>query len=142
MPTSSTREIHIEFDRHVPMRDGITLSVDVYRPIDSSRTSRKYPVILTRTPYMKLSERMLVPAKYFAERGYIFVAMDVRGRGDSDGSFVPYFNEGQDGYDHAVQSFALECEEAAKERGDHEELARDVDQQTAQHPREAVRDQR
>jgi len=99
MPTSSTREIRIEFDQRVPMRDGITLSADIYRPIDSTHTSRKYPVILTRTPYMKLNERVLVSAKYFAERGYVFVAMDVRGRGDSDGSFVPYFNEGYDGYD-------------------------------------------
>jgi uncharacterized protein len=99
MSTSSTREIRIEFGQHVPMRDGIMLSADIYRPIDSSDTSRKYSVILTRTPYMKLSDRMLTPAKYFAERGYVFVAMDVRGRGDSDGTFVPYFNEGQDGYD-------------------------------------------
>ncbi len=99
MPTPSTREIRIEFDQRVPMRDGITLSADIYRPIDSSDKSITYPVILTRTPYMKLSERMLVPAKYFAERGYVFVAMDVRGRGDSDGVFVPYINEGQDGYD-------------------------------------------
>ncbi len=99
MPTSSTREIRIEFDQRVPMRDGITLSADIYRPIDSTHTSRKYPVILTRTPYMKLNERVLVSAKYFAERGYVFVAMDVRGRGDSDGTFVPYFNEGYDGYD-------------------------------------------
>ncbi|HWZ17546.1 MAG TPA: CocE/NonD family hydrolase [Ktedonobacteraceae bacterium] len=99
MPTSSTREIYIEFDQRVPMRDGITLSADIYRPIDSSHILRKYPVILTRTPYMKLNERILVSAKYFAERGYIYVAMDVRGRGDSDGTFVPYFNEGRDGYD-------------------------------------------
>jgi putative CocE/NonD family hydrolase len=99
MPNSSTREILIEFDQRVSMRDGITLSADVYRPNDSAGNSRQYPVILTRTPYMKLSERMLVPAKYFAERGYIFVAMDVRGRGDSDGVFIPYINEGQDGYD-------------------------------------------
>ncbi|MGZ6368387.1 MAG: CocE/NonD family hydrolase [Ktedonobacteraceae bacterium] len=99
MPTPSTREIHLEFDQRVPMRDGITLSADIYRPIDSLHTSKKYPVILTRTPYMKLNERMLVSAKYFAERGYVFVAMDVRGRGDSDGTFVPYLNEGKDGYD-------------------------------------------
>jgi uncharacterized protein len=99
MSTSSTRKIHIEFGLHVPMRDSVTLSADVYRPIDSLHTSKRYPVILTRTPYMKLSERMLVPAKYFAERGYVFVAMDVRGRGDSDGTFVPYLREGQDGYD-------------------------------------------
>ncbi len=38
-------------------------------------------------------------ANYFAERGYVFVAMDVRGRGDSEGAFVPYINEGQDGFD-------------------------------------------
>lgn len=99
MPTPSTRAIHIEFDQRVLMRDGITLSADVYRPVDSMHTSKKYPVILTRTPYMKLNEHMLVSAKYFAERGYVFVAMDVRGRGDSDGTFVPYFNEGKDGYD-------------------------------------------
>src|SRR6516165_3088451 len=99
MPNHSNREVHIEFDQRVPMRDGITLSADIYRPLDPSDTAKKYPVILTRTPYQKLSERMLVPAKYFAGRGYVFVAMDVRGRGDSDGVFVPYFNEGQDGYD-------------------------------------------
>ncbi len=99
MSTTSTREIRVEFGQRVPMRDGIMLSADIYRPIDSSDKSRKYPVILTRTPYMKLSERMLAPAKFFAERGYVFVAMDVRGRGDSDGTFVPYFNEGHDGYD-------------------------------------------
>jgi uncharacterized protein len=99
MPTPSTREIQIEFDQRVPMRDGITLSADIYRPIDSLHISKKYPVILTRTPYMKLNERMLVSAKYFAERGYVFVALDVRGRGDSEGTFVPYLNEGKDGYD-------------------------------------------
>jgi len=42
---------------------------------------------------------MLESARYFAERGYVFVAMDVRGRGDSDGEFTPYVNDGQDGYD-------------------------------------------
>ena len=99
MLISNSNQIRIEFDQRVPMRDGITLSADIYRPIDASSASRKYPVILTRTPYMRLSERMLVPAKYFAERGYVFVAMDVRGRGDSEGTFVPYLNEGQDGYD-------------------------------------------
>jgi putative CocE/NonD family hydrolase len=99
MHSQTSREIRIEFDQRVLMRDGITLSADVYRPVDSSGETKKYPVILARTPYQKLSERMIVPAKYFVERGYVFVAMDVRGRGDSDGVFVPYLNEGQDGYD-------------------------------------------
>jgi uncharacterized protein len=38
-------------------------------------------------------------ARYFVSRGYFLVAMDVRGRGDSDGTFEPYRNDGQDGYD-------------------------------------------
>ena len=63
MSNPPTHEISIEFDQRVPMRDGITLSADIYRPLNLSDISKKYPIILTRTPYMKLSERMLVPAK-------------------------------------------------------------------------------
>ena len=81
------------------MRDGVTLSADVYTPANRSGEAKQFPVILTRTPYLKLSEGMLGVAKYFAERGYVFVAMDVRGRGDSDGVFIPYFHEENDGYD-------------------------------------------
>ncbi len=99
MSTSKTQPIRIDFDQRVPMRDGITLSVDVYRSAASTHAGKKYPVILTRTPYLKANERIIETGKYFAERGYVFVAMDVRGRGDSDGQFVPYFNEGIDGYD-------------------------------------------
>ena len=99
MSTSSTRQVRIEFDQRVPMRDGITLSADLYKPDGRAGDPGKFPVILTRTPYQKLSEWILTVGHYFAERGYIFVAMDVRGRGDSEGSFIPYFHEGQDGYD-------------------------------------------
>jgi len=35
----------------------------------------------------------------FAEHGYAFVWLDVRGRGDSEGEFVPLRNDGRDGYD-------------------------------------------
>ena len=90
MSTSTTRQVLIEFDQRVPMRDGITLSADVYKPARRTGEPEKFPIILTRTPYQKLSEGILQAGKYFAERGYIFVAMDVRGRGDSEGTFVPY----------------------------------------------------
>ncbi len=69
MPASSTREIRIDFNRRVPMRDGITLSADVYTPANRSGEAKQFPVILTRTPYLKLSEGMLGVARYFAERG-------------------------------------------------------------------------
>jgi putative CocE/NonD family hydrolase len=89
----------IAFDQRVPMRDGVTLSADVYFPQEWRDQSGQWPVILTRTPYVKANTLLLEHAAYFTAHGYVFVALDVRGRGDSDGVFVPYFNDGQDGYD-------------------------------------------
>jgi putative CocE/NonD family hydrolase len=86
---------HIDFNVRVPMRDGVELSADVYRPREEGR----YPVLLSRTPYVKANERTVDSGTTWAEHGYVFIAMDVRGRGDSDGDFVPYRNDGQDGYD-------------------------------------------
>jgi putative CocE/NonD family hydrolase len=97
IPTDPTH-VRIEFDQRVPMRDGITLSADVFLPA-APAADQRYPTILMRTPYLKGSEPRLDTARYFAERGYVFVAMDVRGRGDSDGDFTPYVHDGRDGYD-------------------------------------------
>ena len=99
MIVSSAQQVRIEFDQRVPMRDGITLSADIYLPPDPLNQAERWPVVLTRTPYLKANMRILESAKYYARHGYVFVAMDVRGRGDSDGEFAPHFNEGQDGYD-------------------------------------------
>jgi putative CocE/NonD family hydrolase len=90
-------DVKIEFNERVPMRDGVELSADIYRPAAAAQ----FPVILTRTPYNKSTERgnHLGVGRYFASHGYVYVAMDVRGRGDSDGAFVPYRNEGPDGFD-------------------------------------------
>jgi putative CocE/NonD family hydrolase len=86
------------YNVRVPMRDGVTLAADIFRPEETRRGAR-VPVILVRTPYNKNNKNYFEPARYFAERGYAYVTMDVRGRGDSDGEFVPYRNEGVDGYD-------------------------------------------
>ncbi|GHO95806.1 hydrolase [Reticulibacter mediterranei] len=96
---TNLRELQILFDQRVPMRDGITLSADVYLPAGELESIGQRPVIVTRTPYMKAKVGIYEAARYFVRYGYIFVAMDVRGRGDSEGVFVPYFNEGLDGYD-------------------------------------------
>jgi uncharacterized protein len=98
----ATFATHIDFDVKVSMRDGVLLSADIYRPdVPSGDVAEKFPVILTRTPYNKSTERgnHLQWGRFFASHGYVYVAMDVRGRGDSDGVFVPYRNEGPDGYD-------------------------------------------
>jgi putative CocE/NonD family hydrolase len=95
--TKTLYPVKIEFNQRLAMRDGVELSVDIYRP----DVPDKFPVILTRTPYNKSAERgnHLGLGRYFASHGYVYVAMDVRGRGDSDGTFVPYRNEGPDGFD-------------------------------------------
>ncbi len=87
--------VRIDFNQRVKMRDGVELSADVYRP----DTAGQFPVVLSRTPYNKNGDGTLRQGRDWAARGYVFVAMDVRGRGDSDGGFVPYRSDGQDGYD-------------------------------------------
>ncbi|HND52169.1 MAG TPA: CocE/NonD family hydrolase, partial [Pirellulaceae bacterium] len=77
----------------VSMRDGVKLATDVYR--DSAVT--KAPVVLMRTPYNK--ERAKPAAERFASAGYVAVVQDCRGKFASAGEFIPYNNEGQDGYD-------------------------------------------
>ncbi|HEX4205890.1 MAG TPA: CocE/NonD family hydrolase [Ktedonobacteraceae bacterium] len=91
-----TSNVRIAFDQRVPMRDGVTLSADIYFP---TTNEQRWPVVLMRTPYVKANAAMLERAKEYVRHGYVFVGMDVRGRGDSAGEFVPYFNDGIDGYD-------------------------------------------
>ncbi len=79
----------------VKMRDGIDLVGDLYTPEKKGR----FPVIVFRTPYGRDDERFRKSARLFASNGFAFLNFDVRGRGDSDGIFRPYFNEGTDGYD-------------------------------------------
>ncbi len=86
----------------MPMRDGIRLATDIYRP----KTDKKVPIIFSRTPYnfnswgdgkekTRTAERALEAVK----RGYAYVVQNERGR---------YFSEGEwdilgvpltDGYD-------------------------------------------
>ena len=79
----------------IPMRDGINLVGDIYFP-DSPPP---YSTIVFRTPYGRQDQRFRENASFFSSNGYVFLNFDVRGRGDSDGEFIPYFNEGKDGYD-------------------------------------------
>ena len=91
-------EVWIDFDRQVPMRDGVRLSADVFRPL-ASKQGERFPAILLRTPYNKNTEAVVELGRWYAGHGYALVYMDVRGRGDSEGEFVPYRSEGRDGYD-------------------------------------------
>ena len=78
----------------IPMRDGVKLHGNLYRPRD---TKEKLPVILFMTPYVADAQHEFASA--FAKNGYVVIVVDVRGRGNSDGIFVPLENQGRDGYD-------------------------------------------
>ena len=76
------------------------LRADVYRP----DTPGRYPVLLQRTPYAKDGENCVEQGHKLAERGYVVVQQDVRGRYRSDGEFQPGFfsadhRDAEDGYD-------------------------------------------
>jgi uncharacterized protein len=88
----------------VPMRDGVKLATDVYRPArGGAPVPGRFPVLVSRTPYGKNpapawpdTENV---AYRFAQLGYVVVLQDCRGRYDSQGTFYIDVNEGRDGYD-------------------------------------------
>jgi putative CocE/NonD family hydrolase len=84
----------------VPMRDGVRLATDVYRPTRfGAPVDEPLPVLLQRTPYDKTSPRFVESARFFAQNGYVVVLQDHRGRYASEGEFTKYIGEGADGFD-------------------------------------------
>jgi putative CocE/NonD family hydrolase len=81
----------------VPMRDGVLLAANLYRP----EAAGAYPAILVRTPYDKRNPIYGYPfiGGVFASQGYVVVIQDVRGKFGSQGEFYPLVNEGADGAD-------------------------------------------
>lgn len=81
----------------VAMRDGVSLISDLWLPAGAA----KYPAIIIRTPYGRRAEWMdgKGVGEYFAARGYAVVVQDVRGTGESGGTFAFLFQEINDGYD-------------------------------------------
>jgi uncharacterized protein len=86
--------VNVERDVRIEMADAVGLYADVYLPAASDR----HPVLLQRTPYGRRREMWLyAPPRWYADRGYVVVVQDVRGRWDSEGDFYPFRNEGRDG---------------------------------------------
>jgi putative CocE/NonD family hydrolase len=83
-----------QWGTRIPLRDGVELQAMLYRPPGQSSP---LPCLLTLTPYTAQAEHEA--AVYFATHGYVFAAVDVRGRGNSGGEFAPFRQEAQDGYD-------------------------------------------
>jgi len=85
-----------EADVAAPMRDGVLLRGDVFRPAGPGR----FPALILRTPYGRTGDPdELRFARRAVGRGYAVVLQDVRGRHGSEGAFTPHAHEGRDGFD-------------------------------------------
>jgi putative CocE/NonD family hydrolase len=78
----------------IPLRDGVRLNATLYKPVGRKDPR---PCLFTLTPYIGQSYHDR--GMYFAAHGYPFLTVDVRGRGNSEGSFRPLIQEAKDGYD-------------------------------------------
>ena len=93
-------EVLVQRDMMVPVRDGTKLATDLYIPaIGEGQLSGPFPVVMERTPYGKTTAPRPDTGHYFASRGYVAAFQDVQGRYSSEGSFVKYLDDPQDGYD-------------------------------------------
>ncbi|KRD79707.1 CocE/NonD family hydrolase [Lysobacter sp. Root983] len=93
-PKPKTPEIAFQWNVRIPLRDGVNLSAIRYRPQAQQVGT---PCIFALTPYT--AQRNHPRAMYFAGQGYTYYAVDVRGRGNSEGVFTPMLQEAKDGYD-------------------------------------------
>ncbi|KAF7786480.1 hypothetical protein PRUB_a1059 [Pseudoalteromonas rubra] len=88
----------------VPLSDSTLLRATVFLP----ETDEAKPVILQITPYGR--DEATERGEFFRNHGYVFIAVDSRGTGDSQGEFVPFADDGKDAYDivewAAKQSFS------------------------------------
>jgi putative CocE/NonD family hydrolase len=106
-------DVVLESNVRVAMRDGVHLATDVYRPAHGGvALAGRFPAILERTPYGRnvtyfrdITAANPTPktraevAAYYARQGYVVILQDCRGRHDSEGEFVKYLSEGDDGFD-------------------------------------------
>ncbi|MCT8628673.1 CocE/NonD family hydrolase [Glaesserella parasuis] len=93
----------------VKMRDGVHLATDIYLPTHLNQSA--FPVVIERTPYnksahsrseieldgRKISRQEMAEA--FTQRGFALIFQDCRGRYLSEGEFIKYVREGEDGFD-------------------------------------------
>ena len=92
-PAFNAREHYTKYEYKVPVRDGKKLFTVVYVPKDVEASGKRYPFLMTRTPYScgpygvdRYGSRF-APSEDFLKAGYIFVCQDVRGRYMSEGTY-------------------------------------------------------
>ncbi|HLI68910.1 MAG TPA: CocE/NonD family hydrolase [Ktedonobacteraceae bacterium] len=97
MAMQSNQQVIVEYDVPARMRDGVTLRANIFRPASEGQ----WPVLLTRLPYGKdfpIGSSMMDPGQV-ARRGYVVIVQDTRGRMTSEGEWIPFIHEPEDGVD-------------------------------------------
>lgn len=87
-------DVSFRWGLKIPLRDGVKLAATAYLPAGQKSPQ---PCVFTLTPYIAQSYHDR--GMYFASHGYPFLTVDVRGRGNSEGTFQPLIQEAKDGYD-------------------------------------------
>ncbi len=93
-----TTEYEVARDVRVPMRDGVELIADHYRPL----TANPAGTLLVRGPYGRGYPVSVLFGSMYAARGYHVVVQSVRGTFGSGGDFAPFLHEIDDGADTAA----------------------------------------
>jgi uncharacterized protein len=85
----------------VPMSDSVSLAATIFLPgtADGKPLPGPFPTVLVRTPYGRGTYAFIMHPYSFASRGYAVVYEDVRGRGDSGGTFHALHDDISDGND-------------------------------------------
>lgn len=96
-PSAPRYAIILEKDIPVKLRDGVTVSVDVYRP----KAEGRFPVLVEGTAYDKrcTTDIRMSTHTFFVPRGYVVVIWNMRGRFKSGGRFDMERLPGEDGSD-------------------------------------------
>src|SRR3954469_17142319 len=86
-PTAVPWAVEVRRNVRIPVPAGIPLAADLSLP--QGAAGWKFPAIIEYTPYHKNNNAAYGPRAsrypYFASHGYVFVNVDIRGTGDSEG---------------------------------------------------------
>src|SRR5258706_14956653 len=91
-------DMHVDRGVEIPMRDGVVLRADVYRPAHGKPAR----ALVNRTPYdrsVSLIPHAGIEPEAAVAAGFAVVVQDVRGQYGSDGDFYTFVAEHTDGYD-------------------------------------------
>ncbi|MFQ5895287.1 MAG: CocE/NonD family hydrolase [Nitrospinota bacterium] len=97
-----------EYDLRVPMRDGVRLAADVFRPW---APGERFPALVSWSPYTRQLQHTLTPigqneaglTEFWVPRGYAQVIFDVRGSNESEGAWDMYGPTEQEDLAEAIE---------------------------------------